>query len=259
MKKLHLVACHVLWREFCWLAAESENVFTFCFLRQGLHDTPDKLRVEVQRAVDAAEADCEAVLLGYGLCSRGLDGVTARGKPLIVVRAHDCLTLLLGSKERYREYFDAHPGTYWYSPGWVDSAGVPHEDGSAKKRAEYVEKYGEENADYLLEVETGWMKRYSTIAYVDFGFWGTTRYKEFAKQLAARRGLEYDELQGEPRLMRDFLAGNWDAARFLVVRPGERIAAAPDERDVRIMEAERPPVGNAEGDESGRGGAGGGE
>jgi len=38
----------------------------------------------------------------------------------VVPRAHDCITLLLGSKERYAKLFGERPGTYWYSAGWLE-------------------------------------------------------------------------------------------------------------------------------------------
>ena len=45
-------------------------------------------------------------------------GVHAQRCRIAITRAHDCITLLLGSKERYAEYVAQHPGTYWYSAGW---------------------------------------------------------------------------------------------------------------------------------------------
>ena len=48
--RYHIIACHVLWRELCHFAALSRAVCTFEFLEQGLHNTPDVLRAEVQKA-----------------------------------------------------------------------------------------------------------------------------------------------------------------------------------------------------------------
>ena len=70
------------------------------FLPKGLHDIGQagmSARLsEVLAAVD--ETKYEAVLLGYGLCSNGLVGLTARSIPLVVPRAHDCITLFLGEQ-----------------------------------------------------------------------------------------------------------------------------------------------------------------
>jgi hypothetical protein len=39
----------------------------FTFLPQGLHDTPDLLRKELQQSIDSVGEDYDAILLGYGL------------------------------------------------------------------------------------------------------------------------------------------------------------------------------------------------
>lgn len=230
----HIVSCHVLWRELCYFAALSPNVFTIEFLKQGLHNTPEVLRDELQKAVNRADGlDCEAVLIGYGLCSNGLQGITASKKPLVVMRGHDCITFLLGSKERYREYFDAHPGTYWYSPGWIDVSVMPGKQRRDLVYKEYVAKYGEDNAEYLMQMEQNWMKEYSNAAYVDLGFGDNTAHKAYTKQCAEWLGWNYDELTGNPRLVQHFLNGPWDSSDFLVVEPGARVEASNDEMIVR--------------------------
>ena len=83
-KRLCVIGCHVLWRELCYYASLAPHVYQFHFLKQGLHNEPDVLRREVQDVVDRVEAEAyTAILLGYGLCSNGLVGVTARNTPLL--------------------------------------------------------------------------------------------------------------------------------------------------------------------------------
>jgi hypothetical protein len=235
MPRYHVVLCHVLWREVCYHTSQAEAFFTFDFVQQGLHNTPDLLRERLQKAVDQAPEECDAVLLGYGLCSNGIMGVVARTKRLVVPRAHDCITLFLGSKERYRAYFDAHPGTYWYTPGWIECSVQPGKDRYDLLRRQYVEKYGEENADYLMEMEQGWLKEYNNAAYVDLGFGETGRYKEYTRECARWLGWGCDELQGDAGLLRDFLAGHWEAERFLVVEPGQTIQPSHDALIVKAV------------------------
>jgi len=229
-----VVACHVLWRELCHYAVQSRNVFDFRFLEQGLHNTPDLLRAELQKAVDSADGECDAVLVGYGLCSNGLVGIRANGTPLVVMRAHDCITFLLGSKERYREYFDSHPGTYWFSPGWIDDCIMPGQRRHEIVRRQYVETYGEDNADYLMQMEQAWMNNYSNAAYVDLAVGDTARDHALTRESAEWLGWQADFLEGNPRLMIDFLEGNWNDEDFLVVNPGERVVASHDERIIAV-------------------------
>jgi hypothetical protein len=233
MAKFHIISCHVLWRELCYFASLSKNVFNFTFLPQGLHDTPDLLRKELQQSIDSVDEDYDAVLLGYGLCCNGVQEIKARDKKLVLMRGHDCITFLLGSKERYREYFDLHPGTYWYSPGWIDTNLMPSKERHNQTRQEYIEKFGEADAEYLLEMEHGWMKKYTTATYVDVGFGDGTEFKTYTRKCAEYLGWKYDEQAGDPRLLIDFIEGRWDPENFQVVEPGETIFASHDRLIVR--------------------------
>ena len=228
-----VIACHVLWRELCYYASLSGNVFDFHFLRQGLHCTPDILRKELQAAIDSVSEDYAAILIGYGLCSNGIQGITARKMPLVVMKGHDCITFLLGSKERYKEYFDAHPGTYWYSPGWIDTSSQPGKARYEQTYQSYVEKYGEDNAQYLMETEEKWMKEYSNAAYTDLCFGDNDHYRQYTKECAEWLGWKYDEVKGNPQLVKNFLEGKWDSDDFLTVKPGQKIVPSYDENVIK--------------------------
>ncbi len=238
MDRYYIVSCHVLWRELCYFASISQNVFDFRFMKQGLHNTPDILRRDIQEAIDEVEDNYSAILIGYGLCSNGLVGITARNTKLVIMRGHDCITFLLGSKERYREYFDDHPGTYWYSPGWIDSGSMPGKDRYERTLQSYIEKYGKDNAEYLMEQQQGWFQNYSNAAYVDLGFYDTEEFKTYTRECAQWLNWNCDTLSGDPRLITDFLEGNWNSEDFLVVESGETVVASHDRNviDVKIQE-----------------------
>lgn len=234
MAHYKLIACNVLWRELCHFASLSPNTFDFHFLQQGLHNTPDILRSELQAAIDSTKDGYDAILIGYGLCSNGLAGIQARATRLVTVRAHDCITFLLGSKERYKEYFDSHPGTYWYSPGWIDTGTQPSKERHDKLLAAYAEQYGEENAQYLMDMEQGWFRQYSNVAYLDLGFGDSAAYRNYTKECADWLKWQYDEPSADDRLVKQFLDGEWTSGSFLVVEPGQKIAASHDDGILRI-------------------------
>ena len=142
----------------------------------------------------------------------------------MVPRGHDCITVLLGSKERYQEYFDTHRGVYWYSPGWIESGKQPGKERYESLLEEYTAKYGPDNAQYLLEVEQTWMKEYQWATYVDWGLSESDAYKAFTRDCAAFLGWNYGEMTGDPGLMQRFVDGLWSDEEFLIVRPGQRIA-----------------------------------
>lgn len=242
-KRFHFIGCHVLWREICYFASQSNNIFSFQFLKQGLHCTPDILRIELQKAIDEAEskADSEgreggeggkgydAILIGYGLCSNGTAGIKAGKTRLVMMRGHDCITFFLGSKRRYREYFDSHPGTYWYTPGWIDTSPMPGKDRYEQVLKIYTDKYGEDNGRYLMEMESQWYRQYSNAAYVETGIMDEAveaEYKKYSRECAEWLKWNYDELRGDTGIIKRFVDGDWDNEDFLVVEPGREICFA---------------------------------
>jgi hypothetical protein len=233
MARYSIISCHVLWRELCFLAAQSPHLYYFHFLKQGLHNTPEILKQELQSAIDQNQDESEAILVGYGLCSNGLAGITAKNKPLVVMRGHDCITFFLGSKERYSEYFNQNPGTYWYTPGWIETGFVPSAESLKNKSRDYEKEYGKENADYLMEIELNGLKNYSRAAYIDTGITDASKYIQYSHEAARHFGWSFEKLQSELNLMRDFMQGNWDNERFLVVQPGDRIEPAYDDSIIK--------------------------
>jgi hypothetical protein len=214
-------------REAYFCAARSKNIIDIVLMPKGLHEEPNKLRTEVQKAIDRTcdiqNRPYDASLLGYGLCSNGITGLSAK-IPLVVPRGHDCITLLLGSKEKYQQYFDTHRGVYWYSPGWIEAENPPGKERYERLLKEYTEKYGQDNAIYLMETEQKWMKEYNWAAYVDWGLANSDEYKNYTKRCAEFLGWHYDELKGDSCLMQKLVDGIWNEKEFLVVNPGQKIA-----------------------------------
>lgn len=235
MSKRYLICCEILRREVEYLLSGLEAAPETCFLRKGYHENPPQLRDEVQKAIDAAPAEAELILIGYGLCGKGLEGVAARKVPLIIPRVHDCISILLGSAQAYLEHFNANPGTYYYSPGWVEwgkdivERAPAQGFGLGKSYEEYVAKYGEDNARYLWDLEQSWAQRYSRAAYIDTGLPDNAAWEARAAQLAADNGLKLELLAGNLRLLRHLLDGPWPEDEFLTLPPGYKIVASNSE------------------------------
>jgi hypothetical protein len=236
---LKVIACDVLAREICAVASRSPARVDLTFLPQGLHDEPNRLREMLASAIADAESGkrynafteslrYDFIVLGCGLCSNAVVGLSALRTPLVVPRAHDCVTLLLGSKERYREYFDSRRGVYWYSAGWIERSLQPGKERYERVYARYLEKYGEDNAAYLMEAEQNWYKEYGYAAYVDWGFPAAEQYRRYTKECAAWLGWGYEELKGDPALLERMTGGDFRDAEVLVVPPGRRIVASND-------------------------------
>jgi len=240
--RLYIVACEVLARQLYHIAATTRHVVDIDLVAKGLHSEPDRLRAELQRLLDTVEPGrYDAVLLGYGLCSNSIAGLRCEHSRMVVPRAHDCITLYLGSAERYEEEFRAHPGTYWYAPDYMErntedndrvALGSAGDDDMARTYQEYVAKYGRDNADYLMEVMGAWQAHYDRAAYIDTVEVRLPDYSAQVRELAARRGWRFEQIAGSLVLLRDLVEGNWDSERFLVIAPGEAIQPSNDRRIV---------------------------
>jgi len=237
--KIKLIACEVFARELSFATAKSPHIFYTTFMSFGLHDTPDKLREAIQAEIDACEGSgYDYIVLGYGLCSRGTADVTARSIPIIVPRAHDCITLFLGSRAAYTKEFGASPGTYYYSPGWIERKVGEVQQGfiddafetrTSERYKEYVEKYGEDNAKFLIEQESQWLEHYTRAAFIDVGLGDVEGYRSFVQQLARDHGWEYKEIEGDLSLIDRIAGADWDSEDFLKVAPGRTIVESFNE------------------------------
>jgi hypothetical protein len=235
-----VLACAVMETEVEHLIADRPNVVAYHKLEQGLHNEPDRLREELQRRIDRVESetDAEVIVLVYGLCSRGVEGVRTTRCRLVVPRAHDCITLLLGSRQRYAQYVAAHPGTYWYSPGWNRHHLPPGPQRYAKLREQYVEKFGEDNADFLMESEQHWFSTYSRATYVHLTIGDSEADRQHTRDCAKWLGWAYDEQTGDPALLEALLHGPWSDDDFLMLEPGQALLMTADERIIRAASAE---------------------
>ncbi len=242
--RLKLIACEILYREFCAAIARSVNQIDAEFLSKGLHDIGSagmSARLgEALAAVDESQYD--AILLGYALCSNGLVGLSARKIPLVIPRAHDCITLFLGDRRRYLEYFHAHPGVYFKTTGWIERGEGLHQDSIAQEMGmtqtydELVAKYGEDNAKFLHDQLCDMTRNYTGITFIEMGIEPDDRFERRARDEAAERGWKFAKIAGDMTLVERLVDGPWDADRFLTVPPGGRVAASFDEGIVKVVE-----------------------
>lgn len=239
------IVCEVMELEVRHFAAMAPRLKHVEIMEYGLHNEPQRLRRELQHAIDRVEQreDLDAIALVYGLCSRGTEGISARRCTLVIPRAHDCITLLLGCRRRYADYVARFPGTYWYSPGWNAKHIPPGEDRYNRMYREYCGKYGQEVAEYLMEEQQRWFRTYSRATYVELGVGATPEDIAYTQQCARWLGWTYDYQRGDPKLLADLLAGNWDEDRFVVLPPGRGLVATGDERVIDSSPSAVHPTG----------------
>lgn len=236
--RLKLITCQVFDREMAAVVARSPHAVDVESLTKGLHNIPAcGMRDRLQQAIDAVPEGFDAVLLGYGLCNNGLAGLRARAVPLVVPRAHDCITLLLGSQEKYLDYFERNPGTYFKSSGWIEHETSPeelnpqsiaHRNSMDASYEELVARYGEDNAKYLWEELGQRPKHYAQFTFVEMGVEPDDRFEKQTREEAERRGWRFEKVRGDLGLLQRFVDGDWSEREFQIVRPGGALVATYD-------------------------------
>jgi len=226
--RLKLIACEMLSREMCAAIARSPRRVDFEFLPKALHDLGKEMQPQLQEVVDAVDPTrYDAVLLGYALCGNGVDGLVSRALPLVIPRAHDCIALLMGCRDRYREYFEGNPGVYFRSTGWLERGEDIQQPGYTLE--ELTARYGEDSGRYLYDQLNGYRGAYRQLTYIRTGLEPDQRFEQQARAEAEGRGWRFDLVEGDLRLFEQLVRGEWDDRDFLVVPPGWRVRASYNE------------------------------
>lgn len=240
MKNIAIV-CDVMKGEFERITPDdNHNNLDFIFLEQHLHDTPDKMRKKLQDEIDKIDDIYDKIILGYGLCSNGIVGLKSDKHEIIVPKVDDCISLFLGSKERYVEEFKNNPATYYLCRGWIEYGSDPYrgyivnagkEDKIPKEWIRNKERYGrrildEDTTKFLI---TQLMGNYNRVVLIDNNDLEEIHRKyanDMAKFLSEvlNKNIELVEIKGSTALLKKISGGNWDKENFIRVQKGERIS-----------------------------------
>lgn len=178
-------------------------------LPYALHREPRKLNSELQARIDA-DQEHDTLLFAYGLCSNGVVNLHSRTHTLVIPRVHDCISLLLGSRQIYQQEFDANPGTIYLSKGWIDQGAEPHAEFQ-----KYCAKYGEENARYIIDTE---YHHYKRLVFIDTGVGDHESLVEYSKQVAEFMGASFIEKTSTCPLLERLVTGDW-GKDFVIIPP----------------------------------------
>jgi hypothetical protein len=200
-----------------------ESSAIFYYQDYGLHRRPGQLTQALQAVIDSIEPPSR-IALGYGLCGNGLDGLRAGPHTLLVPRADDCIALLLGSPDEYQRQFEAAPGTYYLTKGWLESGSDP-----LKEFEEHRQKFGDEDAQWIMDQQ---YQHYTRLALVAHNQNDLKLYRPQAKAVAEycrRWGMHYEEILGHEGFIQKLarIAADPDCTDddILVIRPGEVLRA----------------------------------
>jgi hypothetical protein len=188
------------------------------FLEYGLHRMPKSLLTALQVEIDQI-LEPSLVVLGYGLCGNGLNGLKSGIHTLIIPRVDDCIAILLGSYEAYRREFDAIPGTYYLSKGWLESGSNP-----LQEYREYITRYGHEKAAWLMDQQYQHYKRLALVVHDEIDLKKYHSQAQEVAQYCAQWGMKYEEILGSEKYIKQLMEVsrtlNQSDRNFVVVPPG---------------------------------------
>ncbi len=176
-----------------------------------LHDTPAKLRETLNERIAAIPGD-GAILLAYGRCSNGTAGLSAGRHRIVLPAADDCIALLLGSRTVHRREFTEHPGTYYYTRGWIEELEDPY-----REYLKMIPRMGEQKARLVAHMM---LESYTRVAIIDTGTYDMAKCESYVQTVSEFYGLSVHRLRGSLRLLEKLVRGPHDR-EFMIVEPGE--------------------------------------
>lgn len=210
-RRMKVIACATVIEEMLPLFPANVSYETLDF---GLHLNPQKLKAVLREKIDQASRDADVLLLGYGLCSMAVVGLTATTATLVIPHTDDCIAIFLGSCRAYKDQVKKEPGTYYLTKGWIQVGDSPFQ-----AYDQLAEKYGQARAYRMIQLT---LKNYKRLAFINTGQYELERYRTYTQNAAQKFNLRYEEIDGSPALVRKMIFGPWDD-EFVVVSPGQTV------------------------------------
>lgn len=213
MTKQIIIACEVVIDAMqAFLSADVETET----LPMSLHVNPKELRRKLQQRIDELDGAYDPIVLGFGLCSQATVGLRARHSQLVIARTDDCIGIFLGSRDAYRQQMAKQPGTYFLTCGWAGAnSGSPFNE---YERAR--ERWGTARAKRLLSTM---LRHYRRLVYINTnGKEAHLEAHDYARGIADKHSLHYEELESQTDLIEKLIHGPWDEDCVLVP-PGKTV------------------------------------
>ena len=214
---INVIACEALRLE---LEAVRRDGTAVHYMDFALHRTPKIMPGRLQAAVaetESLEYDASGeIIMAYGLCANGVVGLSA-ARGLIIPRCHDCVGILLGSPERYREYFSRRPGTLYLFAGFIEARLDPLSVLETRDRPRLGPK-----ADRLAHLA---LQHYTHIAYIDNGTSSDPAHKERFRDNCDFFQKEPWEIEGDLDYVRRLLYGPRQPSDFVTLPAGRELTA----------------------------------
>jgi hypothetical protein len=208
-----VIACETLRDELQFVMAKTNTKMPAFWIESGLHNVPNKLHTRLQEALDRS-AGYQRVYFLFGTCGNSVLGLKTGGFELIMPRVDDCISLLIGHREKREEIARAH-AAYFLTEGWLR--------GERNMWVEYqysVKKFGKAQAEEIIKLMYG---HYRTLGLLDTQVNPVDRLVDATKTIAETFNLTQQVIPATTAYIDELLRGPWPASRFIVKAPYSEI------------------------------------
>ncbi len=212
-KKVKCIICEVVYDE---VKDRIPQEWDIVHLERRLHNNSQNLRTMLQEEIDKSQ-DYDMIILGYALCGKGVDGLFSEKVPIVLFKCDDCIPILLGSRQDYKEQFNNEPGTYYVTREYLADVDDMMLDGFAEIRG----KYDEQTWKWIV---SEMLKNYKRLAFINTGNYDVESLREKAKQEAEKLNLRFEEIKGKSDYLDKLINLDFDKD-FLIIRPNEIITS----------------------------------
>jgi len=212
--KTVIIACNTIKPELLHAKEAVGCDYPIIWSGAGLHDTPKIMKTVLERCIAKAEAQgAEKILFAMGYCGGSLEGLSSKAE-IILPKVDDCITLLLGSKEK-RQELQSSGHIYYITKGWMTNKGVLY-----NQYLDIMNRYGEEQGSQIFAMLAG---SYHYYGILDTHCYDMTEVIDKTKNMAEEMGMECFVADASDSYLRDLLSGNFDNSRFIKLEPGQSV------------------------------------
>lgn len=221
--KIATIACQGIRRELELFAPQDT-----LYLPQVYHDDPQQLNACLQELIDRLEnkyPELQAILLCYPLCGGAPLGLFAKRVPIFIPKAHDCIDLLMACSKEFRSFRRDNPGSFYYTPSWVDFAYTPCKKSMRRHYETNAKRFGKEAAAFLSDENTV-LKNYDACIYLSppsYSRLKNFRYIRHTKKAAKYLGFGYRSLAMDLSILKNMVNGNFQDS-FAAVPSGKALS-----------------------------------
>lgn len=210
--KIKIIGCEVMKEELLSIPPAHQTHYTF--IPTGLHQYPDKLNVELQEQLDQSKGFSH-IVLAFGLCGGAARTLKSLDSVIIIPKVHDCIPLLLGSREVYESLKNEELGTFYYSCGWFK--------GERSFLSEYEVLCGKYGKGEALEMIKLVYEAYKKFIFIHTGHPQEKTCLEKSKMISRLLDLQFVSVKGQKEYLYKLVRGPWNEDEFITLNPGTEL------------------------------------